>query len=321
MTWMDDPICRRSGIVYNSGCLIWTMDEECRGGKLLALPNHPENVKGVSFFMSYAPQMPSFAASMPPDIYQSAIAYQLGQQPNAEYGVTTGKKRVIAGIFYFICGIVLGGIGLIGMSQQTDSSDTPIMIFLVVLGIAAIIAGIYTLLYGTIYKNWHVYVFEQGFLFKKGNEAPQPFRWDQIEAVWYHVTRHYRNGIYTGTTHNYRVRRKDGYQIVLNDRFTNVEKLGDTISNQVTKILLPQVIAAYNAGQTITFGPLSVNRQGLTNVLGNLLPWPEIKDIEIQRGFVAVSRAGKWLKWSNQSVKDIPNVFVFIALVKALLRK
>jgi hypothetical protein len=269
--------------------------------------------------MSYMPQAPVYAPSLPPEIYQSASAYQLGQQPSAVYRVTTGGRRIAGGIVFIIVGVLLVVAGFAVMTQSTDNSVGGIALAL--FGGCFIVGAIYMFLYGTIYKNWGVYVFEQGFLFKKGNETPQPFRWDQIEAVWYQVTRHYRNGIYTGTTHRYRVRRKDGYQIVLNDRFTNVGQLGDTISNQVTKILLPQVIAAYNAGQTITFGPLSVNRQGLLNVLGNLLPWSEITGIEIQRGYVAVSRAGKWLKWSNQPVANIPNVFVFIALVKSLLRK
>lgn len=271
--------------------------------------------------MSYMPQMPAMSPSMPPDIYQSAIAYQLGQQPSAEYRVTTGKKRITAGIFYVVIGVILGLIGLLGASQQTDSSDTPIMLILITLGLLAIIGGIYMFLYSTIYKSWCVYVFEQGFLFKKGNEAPQPFRWDQIEAVWYQVTRHYTNGVYTGTSHRYQVKRKDKYQIVLTDRFTNVGNLGDTISDQVTRTLLPQVIAAYNAGQTITFGPLSVNQQGLVNILGHVLPWSEIKGIDIQRGYIAVSRAGKWLKWSNEPVRKIPNALVFINLVRSLLNK
>jgi hypothetical protein len=272
--------------------------------------------------MSYMPQMPTMASSMPPDIYQSAMAYQLGQQPSAEYRVTTGKKRVISGSIYLVIGVILGIIGLLGMSQQqTDLSDTPPMLIFAILGLLLIIASIYTFSYSVIYKSWRVYVFEQGFLFKKGNETPQPFRWDQIEAVWYQVTRHYTNGIYTGTSHRYQVKRKDGYQVVLTDRFANVGNLGDTISDQVTRTLLPQVIAAYSAGQTITFGPLSVNQQGLVNMLGHVLPWSEIKGIDIQRGYIAVSRAGKWLKWSNEPVRRIPNAFVFIALVRSLLKK
>jgi hypothetical protein len=179
----------------------------------------------------------------------------------------------------------------------------------------------YYFLYGVIYKNWGVYIYDYGFVDKRGSQAAQPFRWDQVEAVWYQVTRHYRNGIYTGTTHRYRVRRQDGYEIVLNDRFTKVGELGDLVSNRVTNAKLPQVMAAYNAGQTVTFGPLSISRQGIQNSRGNLLPWMEIKDVSLQNGYVAVSKAGKWLNWSTQPVREIPNVFLFVAAVRSILGK
>lgn len=272
--------------------------------------------------MAYAPQTPYMAYNLPPDIYQAAAAAQLGDQPRAEYRARATRKRLIGGIIFLILGFVFvasGALALVG--QAADSSSTGSFLILALIGVLLLAGGLYYLLYGVIYKNWAVYVYDRGFAHKKGSEAAQPFRWDQIEAVWYYVIRHYRNGIYTGTTHNYRVRRVDGYEIVLNDRFANVATLGDTVSNQVTGAKMPQVIAAYNAGQTITFGPLSLNRQGIQNANGNLLPWPEIKDVSLQNGYVAVSKAGKWLRWSTQPVRNIPNVFLFIALVRFILQK
>jgi hypothetical protein len=258
--------------------------------------------------------------NLPQDVYQAAYAAQLGDQPRAEYHPLTTGKRLAGGIIGLLVGIAFLAGGFTMLNQPADSSMGTLLI-LVLVGLLLVGGGIYYLLYGVIYKNWGVYVYERGFVHKKGNQAAQPFRWDQIEAVWYQVTRHYRNGIYTGTTHNYRVRRVDGYEIVLNDRFTNVAALGDTVSNQVTATKMPQVIGAYNAGQVITFGPLSVSRQGIQNSSGNLLPWPEIKDVSIQNGYVAVSKAGKWLRWSSQPVKNIPNVFLFIALIRQILKK
>lgn len=258
------------------------------------------------------------AISLPPEIYQSASAYQLGQQPTAVYRITTGARRIIGGILFTIVALFLI-IVAVGVITESPQGSIPGGIIVALLGAGLFALALYFFLYGTIYKRWGVYVFEQGFLYKKGNEAPQPFRWDQIEAVWYQVTRRYSYGVYVGTTHRYRVRRRDGYQVILNNRFARVGQLGESINKQVTRTLLPQVTAAYNAGQTITFGPLSVNNQGLTDILGNLLPWSQITGIDIQSGYISVRQAGKWLKWSNQAVVNIPNVFVFITLVKSLL--
>lgn len=269
--------------------------------------------------MAYAPQTPSVVSNLPPDVYQGAYAAQLGDQPRAEYRPTTTVKNIVLGLICLIMGIgfVAGGVVLEGQSADGAGSE----LIMGLLGLLFVVGGLYCLLYGVIYKNWRVYVYQHGFVHKKGNQAAQPFRWDQIEAVWYNVIRHYRNGIYTGTTHNYRVRRVDGYQIVLNDRFTKVGELGDLVNNQVTAAKLPQVIAAYNAGQTITFGPLSLSTRGIQNASGNLLPWAEIKDVSLQKGYVAVSKAGKWLRWSSRPVREIPNVFLFIALVRNILKK
>lgn len=73
-------------------------------------------------------------------------------------------------------------------------------------------------------------------------------------------------------------------------------------------------LSAGRAGSTITFGPLSVSQQGVSNGK-ELLPWYQIKGIEIQRGTVMVKKEGKRLNWSSVRVPQIPNFFVFNALV------
>ncbi|HEX7733731.1 MAG TPA: DUF6585 family protein [Ktedonobacteraceae bacterium] len=266
--------------------------------------------------MAYAPQTPYVASNLPQDVYQGAYAAQLGDQPRAEYHPALTRKNIILGVICLLIGLAFAGGG-IAAGQSSDGSAGS-MVILVLFGLAFIAGGIYTLLYGVIYKGWGVYVYERGFVFKKGSQAAQPFRWDQIEAAWHSVTRHYRNGIYTGTTHRYRVRRNDGYEVILNDRFNKVGELGDLVHNSVTSAKIPQVLAAYNAGQAITFGPLSVSTQGIWNGK-SMLPWAEVKDISIQSGYIAVSKAGKWLRWSSQPVSAVPNPFLFIALVRRVL--
>jgi hypothetical protein len=269
--------------------------------------------------MAYAPQTPYMVSNLPQDIYQAAYAAQLGDQPRIEYRPTTTVKNIVWGILCLILGFGLIATGVILAGQEPDAASGGLISDLS--GLFFVVGAFYLLLYGVIYKSWCVYVYERGFVYKKGSKAAQPFRWDQVEAAWYSVTRRYYNGVYTGTTHYYRVRRSDGYEIVLNDRFTKVGELGELVHNRVTAVKLPQVIAAYNTGQTITFGPLSLNTQGIWNSNGKLLPWPEIKDVSIQQGYVAVSKAGKWLRWSSQPVRTIPNVFLFIALVRSILKK
>ena len=71
-----------------------------------------------------------------------------------------------------------------------------------------------------------VYVFSEGFAFARGGKL-DALRWEQIDSMLFSIVRRYMNGIYTGTQHKYTIRSVDGRQIVLNDRITNVEQLGD----------------------------------------------------------------------------------------------
>ncbi len=107
---------------------------------------------------------------------------------------------------------------------------------------------------------------------------------------------------------------------MLNDRITNVERLGNVVSEMVTRVKLPEVIAAFKAGSTITFGPLSVSMQGVSNSK-ELISWDQIKEFGVNRGIVTVKKEGKWLSWSSVEVAKIPNFFVFMALVNAIMKK
>jgi hypothetical protein len=51
-----------------------------------------------------------------------------------------------------------------------------------------------------------------------------------------------------------------------------------------------------------------------------LLPWSQIKELRLNRGFVMVRKEGKWLTWSTVRVAEVPNIFVFMALVEHVLQ-
>jgi hypothetical protein len=57
--------------------------------------------------------------------------------------------------------------------------------------------------------------------------------------------------------------------------------VGDMVNEQITQCKFPQFVAAYNAGQIIPFGPLSMSRQGISNAYSMTLPWREIRGVSI----------------------------------------
>lgn len=110
-------------------------------------------------------------------------------------------------------------------------------------------------------RDKHVYICPGGLLYQHSGKT-EAIRWNQVESFWQHVVRRYSYGIQTGTTHLYTLRRNDGATFKFNDQIYNVETPGNTIARETTRSLLPRCIAAYQAGQTITFGQISLNQQG-----------------------------------------------------------
>ena len=253
----------------------------------------------------YPPQLPL-------EMQNLASMYQLGN-PMAEYrGGFTG--RAIAAIIVAAILVVFFGLFWIGSAANGDPASSVIFAIFTLLSLAFLAWMIISPLQS---NSWRVYVFNQGFVFFKGGQ-PDIFRWADIRAIWQRVTSYYRYGIRTRTTHKYTIERADGHRIVLNDRIKNVEELGNGLSRQISEFMLPHMIAAYNAGNVITFGPLSVSQQGVSNGR-EMLPWPSIKEIGVNRGIVSVRREGKWLNWSTVAVANIPNFAVFMALTRYIL--
>lgn len=184
------------------------------------------------------------------------------------------------------------------------------------LAVIALPLGAYLLYEG--WKNMPVaaQLYEAGLAYYD-RQGLRRMTWENVDAVWQAVTRHYRNGVYTGTTHVYTVRAQDGTRIVLDDKLDKVEELGNAIQDSVSRVLYPRYAAALNNGQRLTFGPLAIDRQGI--YAGNKsLMWNEIKAIKIAQGNISVKKEGGWFNWASATVPQIPNFFVFYSLIKQM---
>ena len=235
-------------------------------------------------------------------------AYQLGT-PTAEY-----RPKPIRQVSSFVGGVIMMilGIGIVffDMVQRHPSG-------LYILGGILLALGMWALWTGIRERGLQVLVFPDGLTYTVRG-ATEIVRWEDVTEVLQQITKHYTNGVYTGTTHIYTVRRVSQPELKFNDAFKNVEQLGNTIQQESYKRLLPRAIATYNAGGILHFGKLSVSQQGLSNGK-EMLPWSDIKGIKLDKGVIAVSKQGKWLNWTTTSVAQTPNIFVFTALVDSII--
>jgi len=247
---------------------------------------------------------------LPMHIQQAAMAQQLG--PFMGVYKTSITKSIAIIVLCTLAAIYF-------ISSAVQSSDLGNNILRLVLVIAALGVGSFFARSVMQVAGRLVYLFQQGLIIEHQGRV-QVLPWSQITEVWQDITRHYRNGRHTSTTYLYRLRRADGYLIMLDNNTVGVARLGAAITDGITRELVPRAMYSIMAGQTLTFGQFSVNTQGIGNG-HEFIPWQQVQDVKVSRGRVSVKRANKFFNWSSTTVSRIPNFFVFLAVTQQMIRK
>lgn len=200
-----------------------------------------------------------------------------------------------------------------GPAMIDDKLVTPAIIA-VVLFLLGLAAG------WSAYASWNkgVAVYERGFA-ARDRKGLQTWRWEELVSLTSAVTRHYTNGIYSGTTHLYTLVNRQNTRLVLNDGYEKVEELAQAIEQGTFPLLYEQLAAQYNSGQTLAFGPVAVSKAGIA-VGKKTYPWTEVKEVSIHQGVLKVSKKdGGWFSGASAAASVIPNLGVLLSLINQVV--
>lgn len=237
-------------------------------------------------------------------------SYQLGSPTGAHRASLGVWLNLVLGTgfvllsFYSLIALVRSGVRL--------QLNGPLFWCLFGLGLGVILLAVWY--YQVSLK---IQIFEQGFTYIKAGTM-RVVRWDAIESICYQAVRMRVNFIPVGTVHTYTIKTNQGETIKLTSSIDKVAKLGTLIQAEAFKHLMPRAIESYNAGGTLRFGKLSVNQAGIGNGK-EVVPWAQVKSVQVSNGFIAIKKDGKWLSWANVAVAQTPNFFVFLALVDRIV--
>ena len=195
-------------------------------------------------------------------------------------------------------------------------------------GLLYFLPGLWWLIHTLRIRDLSVRVFSDGLVYIKSGKT-QTVRWEKI-AVVQQMSRTTTSSLgINSTVHACTVHLQDGSKHVFNSALGSVEQLALTIHQEASRRILPRVRAAYDAGQSVSFGPLRISREGIAKGR-KTLPWSRVKDIEIEAGFVNVyvepdtilrliATDGKGHKWASIAVAKMPNVFVLKNIADEIL--
>jgi hypothetical protein len=143
------------------------------------------------------------------------------------------------------------------------------------------------------------------------------YRWDEVVAVYRRLTNYYaedrHDHSYGELTFRYELVTREGRRTVLDSRFGDIMEVGDIALREVGRRLLPGLLAGYDRGERVSFGPLALSRGGLT--CGQQLhDWSAVVGIGVKRGILAVEYQGSKQPW-RVPLAAFPNVDLFFALL------
>ena len=185
------------------------------------------------------------------------------------------------------------------------------------LGVVLLLSAIWLLF--NMARNWKTAaaVYEHGLALSDPSGLRQ-IRWDAVDEVRQSVTNYYRSGVHTDRIYVYTVRTNDGQTFKFNNRFAQIEALGNAIQKHVSAAMLPRSVQALNAGQRLSFGPLSIDRQRLY-AGDKALAWAEIVALTIQDGAIMIKNgATDSSDWAPVKLGQVPNFYVFYHIVSHL---
>jgi hypothetical protein len=152
------------------------------------------------------------------------------------------------------------------------------------------------------------------------------FRWDEIVAVYrrivsrYAITRGERRDDPSDDEHQfidllfrYEIVARDGRRAVLDSRFGDVMEAGDYIVGEVRRRLLPGLLARYDRGEPLAFGPLTLRQDGLTYGAHDRA-WSDVAGLGVRQGILTVE-FGSGSDWQTP-LGSFPNVDLFFAILR-----
>jgi hypothetical protein len=216
--------------------------------------------------------------------------------------------------------LILGGIAyavpvllLQILFSQVDKTTAAVVLISAYSIIALIIAWL-------ILHHWNreVILYERGFTYREGSSL-RAFPYSTIvsfqqRAVKFAVLQRWPIVVYRGL-----LRTDQDELLIVNNVYSDIEKLVKRLEGLVTRARLPVVSAKFQAGEKVSFGPISLSGQAMF-VGDKTLPWSSWEGYRFaNNNLVLTDKSGA--DWAALPILEIDQILLLVALLKATLEQ
>ncbi|MBZ0283065.1 MAG: hypothetical protein K8L97_20170 [Anaerolineae bacterium] len=200
--------------------------------------------------------------------------------------------------------------------QQAETADFSTKLVFGILALLPLCGGIYILGSFVLAFGQQMEIYEDGIAHIDGDKK-RAFRWSDFTDLNYQhnvmVHRYYGIPIAKYTTYDLKLMADGKKLISLTKNYSRFEDAGRVILNYVVPLILERHYAAYKRGETVQYGNIEVNREGIKQGRKSI-SWREIDGWKVENNFIILDRRD-----SNKTVRfgiyGLINGIVMVALV------
>ncbi|MGK7910283.1 MAG: DUF6585 family protein [Synechococcus sp.] len=243
------------------------------------------------------------------------------------------RARQIFGSWLVLsAGVFLAGAMLLGITSASGMLF-PVLILAVVLGCVGLPLGSWLVVNAVRAQRTRVLIFERGLVFEQPGKV-ECLRWDDISTVCMD-SRPWRDG----SIFNCRLQLRSGRHVTFSKHsstFPGIAKLCDRIQLELTSRHFPPALEAFEEGRDLAFGPITINRWGLSKG-DRIFAWESIDEVQLYQGAISMfyyPQASQTvaerkqllergelqlLMWPDATPDTVPNIFVLLTLIQQIV--
>lgn len=194
--------------------------------------------------------------------------------------------------------IAINGVGLLGLSDG----------LVLLVGMAWVLVGGWMVIATRLGRMMGIFVYEEGLIAWRGRATV--VSWQQVVSLWKEVQ------VDGGTTHVSTLQCADETLVRFDGELMESEDLGTLLDETVTCRLLPAVIAAFDAGASVTFAELVLSTRGVgLKQTHQFISWWDVARVTIDDRALTLYHTGSHGIWATVQVAALPNLGVLKALL------
>jgi hypothetical protein len=188
----------------------------------------------------------------------------------------------------------------------------------VILGVLFLVWVVYVSYTIVISIGVQVAVHEKGIRRTRADKT-ESWRWEDFTAL--RVAEQIQTYRYVGIPvyhlHNYDLRMMQDKKVALhlNKDIQKYGEIGDLVVQKTTPIFFERDYKAYRNGETISYGKVEVNRDGIREGRRSIA-WDEIASWNFENGGLSIQKVGRG-KFDVYLV-DCPNAYVLVAMIEKI---